>query len=324
MHHSKRMLSPKEAVVYTFNKFFYDLIEDIQTAGDEELTKKIKESYKVKNLNTSKNIHHFTLTLAEDVQHLIVHTKPSDILVSDIVKGFAVIKNVTIGAVIDVLGLDNVVTLKSYIYNLTLMKVLYDFMNKDGVDDDDAEAMFNHVMLVLKKIQKREDVITSLDDIYDDEIKILLQHIDAVTAECPEEEPTDNEGGMDGNIPPIPQLEGTKIGNMAKEISEELDMSNIKIEKPEDVMKLITGDALGNIIGKVGSKIQEKISTGEVKREELMSEAFNMMGMLNNPMFKDILKGTNMRVDPSKLRTLSTRDRLKKKLDEKKKSTSNH
>ena len=170
--------------------------------------------------------------------------------------------------------------------------------------------MFNQAMLILKKIQNKEEISSALDDIYDDDIRSLLKLIEATTGDIAPQD--DSYEGLN-----LPQLEGTKIGNMAKEISEELDMSNLKIEKPEDVMKLITSDALGNIIGKVGSKIQEKISSGEVRREDLVSEAFNMM---LNPMFKDILKGANMRVDPSKLRSLGTKERLKKKLDEKKKA----
>lgn len=308
------MLSPKDAIIFTFNKFFYDLLEDIQSTGNDELAKVVKGNYKVKNLQSSKNIELFASSMTDVIQGHVMRALPKELFDLDALQKMIVAKHVPLEKVIDAMGKDNHTTLQCYIYNLTLMKVILDIAN-NCADQDDTEAMFNQAMLVLKKIQNKDDISSALDDIYDDDIRSLLKLIEATTGETtPQDEGDINDEGM------LPQIEGTKIGNMAKEISEELDMSNLKIEKPEDVMKLITGDALGNIIGKVGSKIQEKISSGEVKREDLVSEAFNMMGMLNNPMFKDILKGANMRVDPSKLRSLSTKERLKKKLDEKKKA----
>jgi hypothetical protein len=86
----------------------------------------------------------------------------------------------------------------------------------------------------------------------------------------------------------------SKIGNLAKEISEELNGDDLKcMENPDDLMKnLLSGEGggLGNIIQKVSSKLQNKMQNGELNEEALMKEATNMMGMLN-PAFSKMAGG---------------------------------
>ena len=78
----------------------------------------------------------------------------------------------------------------------------------------------------------------------------------------------------------------SNIGNLAKEISEDLDLNDLKnIESPDDLMKTLMGGGenggLGNIIQKVSSKLQTKLANGQLNEEALMKEATQMMGMLN-------------------------------------------
>jgi hypothetical protein len=86
----------------------------------------------------------------------------------------------------------------------------------------------------------------------------------------------------------------SSIGNLAKEISEELNGDDLKcMENPDDLMKnLLSGEGggLGNIIQKVSSKLQSKMQNGELNEEALMKEATNMMGMLN-PAFSKMAGG---------------------------------
>ena len=86
----------------------------------------------------------------------------------------------------------------------------------------------------------------------------------------------------------------SKIGNLAKEISEELNGDDLKcMENPDDLMKnLLSGEGggLGNIIQKVSSKLQSKMQNGELNEDALMKEATNMMGMLN-PAFSKMAGG---------------------------------
>ncbi len=78
----------------------------------------------------------------------------------------------------------------------------------------------------------------------------------------------------------------SNIGNLAKEISQDLDLSDLKsMESPDDLMKSLMGGGaeggLGNLIQKVSSKLQAKLSSGQLNEEALMKEATQMMSMLN-------------------------------------------
>jgi hypothetical protein len=164
-------------------------------------------------------------------------------------------------------------------------------------------------------------------------------------------------------VPPkdfLESIENSKIANIAKEISQEIDISNISIEKPEDVAKLMdfsgSNNFLGNIVSKVSTKLTEKISSGEINQDDLLSEAMSMMGMLNgggaggaggiadilknmgglgglggmlnNPMMNEMMKMAKKgkvatkNTGGSRRSSVSTRDRLRKKLEEKNKKSS--
>jgi len=79
----------------------------------------------------------------------------------------------------------------------------------------------------------------------------------------------------------------SNIGNLAKEISSDLDLSDLKnMQNPDDLMKSLLGGGggeggIGNIIQKVSTKLQAKLNSGQLNEEALMKEATQMMGMLN-------------------------------------------
>jgi hypothetical protein len=77
----------------------------------------------------------------------------------------------------------------------------------------------------------------------------------------------------------------SSIGNLAKEISQDLDLSDLQnLESPDDLMKAFMNGGsggLGGIIQKVSSKLQTKLASGDLNEEALMKDATQMMGMLN-------------------------------------------
>ena len=77
----------------------------------------------------------------------------------------------------------------------------------------------------------------------------------------------------------------SSIGNLAKEISQDLDLSDLQnLESPDDLMKAFMNGGsggLGSIIQKVSSKLQTKLASGDLNEEALMKDATQMMGMLN-------------------------------------------
>jgi len=136
-----------------------------------------------------------------------------------------------------------------------------------------------------------------------------------------------------------------KIGKLAKEMAEEIsgdfkdilgnDADNMK--DPQDVIKKLMKDPkkMVNLMKTVGGKLDSKMKSGEISRDELMKEASEMLEKMKdiggqgqfNEMFKNIAKsmggmGKNMRVDTNALERMtkmsSTRDRMKMKLEQKK------
>jgi hypothetical protein len=124
-------------------------------------------------------------------------------------------------------------------------------------------------------------------------------------------------------------IDNSLIGNLAKELSNELDMSNMNID-PENTnnvgdvfSNLLSGDnpmKFMNLIQTVGDKINNKVSSGDLDQQDLINEAGKMMGALggNNPMFGNMFKNMNQQ-QPSQQppSTNPTRERLKKKLEKK-------
>ena len=52
-------------------------------------------------------------------------------------------------------------------------------------------------------------------------------------------------------------IENTKIGEIAKEIAQDLDLDKMNISNPEDFLKG-NGDILGKIVSNVSEKLQKK------------------------------------------------------------------
>lgn len=141
------------------------------------------------------------------------------------------------------------------------------------------ETLFKAAMDVIAKVQRgksREDVAEDLDSIIDGTAHELLERI--VAAAAPPPPPATH------NHPCLPE-EGGLICSLAKEISEEIDVSSLPaIEKPEDVLKCLSGDGtnvMGDLLHKVSSKIQQRLSSGQISQEQLMAEAMSMMASLN-------------------------------------------
>ena len=88
------------------------------------------------------------------------------------------------------------------------------------------------------------------------------------------------------------QFLNSGIGNLAKEISSEIDPKELEnLQNPQDLFSALLGGGgsgnaggLTNIIQKVGDKLQDKMSKGQIDQDALMKEATSMMGMLGPAM----------------------------------------
>ena len=85
---------------------------------------------------------------------------------------------------------------------------------------------------------------------------------------------------------PVPDLFNGVIGNLAKEIAEEIDPSKINLEDPSKLLSsLMNGNldesnddsGIFDLVKDITGKIQNKLSSGNLDEEQLFSEAQNMM-----------------------------------------------
>lgn len=139
-----------------------------------------------------------------------------------------------------------------------------------------------------------------------------------------------------------------KIGKLAKEIAEEVsgefadligeDMKDVK-GTSDVIQKLMKNpQKIMGLMKKVGGKLDSKMKSGEISREELMKEAGDLMNSMKgmggqeqfNEMFKKMASsmgmGKNVKMDTNALDRMTKqstmRDRMKAKLDKKKQQQS--
>lgn len=371
----------EQKICYMFNKFFSSFVKELKNL-DDSLKATIKKHYKVIDKSSEeyydffwKNVH----------QHIRTFIDEEDLSNNETVKGIEIIQGITIGNAVDVLKDNNLQTFWNYLNILIIFAHLYSEIKQASVSTDSEQTeeetentednqtqddkhkpsvgiylLFVKVVKILSMIQNSQDPTTELADIIDDDIKSLVSKIkvfDVVNEDIKIDEAADTMP-----MPPtefLESIENSKIANIAKEISKEIDISNISIEKPEDVAKLMdfsgSNNFLGNIVSKVSTKLTEKISSGEINQDDLLSEAMSMMGMLNgggaggaggiadilknmgglgglsgmmnNPMMSEMMKMAKKGKVATKNTngsrrshgsSVSTRDRLRKKLEEKK------
>tara|TARA_Y100000389_G_scaffold27557_1_gene23649 strand:- start:6240 stop:7247 length:1008 start_codon:yes stop_codon:yes gene_type:complete len=116
-----------------------------------------------------------------------------------------------------------------------------------------------------------------------------------------------SEGIDEQFLPKIGNLDlfDTKIGSLAKEISEEINLDNIDPEKLLSGLNGgnmdIEGSGIMNLIGTIGDKVKNKIDGGSLDQDNLVNEANNIMGEFgkmggDNPlnMLNNLFKGGKM------------------------------
>jgi hypothetical protein len=156
--------------------------------------------------------------------------------------------------------------------------------------------------LVLEKYKEHEEYarMKEVFDKSDEYVKDIMESSSKFAEEILKEQANNASNGENGGNPFInPNMDekdfenkflNSGIGNLAKEISEEINPADLEgLNNPEDLFSSLLGGkggnaGIGNLIQKVGSKLQNKLQSGELNEQSLINEAQNMMGMLNPDM----------------------------------------
>ena len=172
------------------------------------------------------------------------------------------------------------------------------YEDDDGEDDEDEdeEKILDDLLIktlnILNQIDMNMNVTDSIDDILDDDIKNILLNIRRFkVTNNTNNTPIDIDNNLDSLIG------DSEIGKLAKEISDQVNLDSLNLENPEDITNLFnsdTGNLLGNLVQQVGSSITEKISSGELKQDDLVKDAFSLMNKMqtsqsSNPVLNNMM-----------------------------------
>lgn len=335
----------KSKTSFAFNRISINFLKEIKNR-DNNLKKKIKKNYKVYDKSSQEHIIYFW-----DRMNPIHDTlQDDDINLEELVTnedfcGIYFMKGLQIGKLFTVFSSEKN-TILSYILTFYLFGYLYNDISEDNYEDIDI--LLQKTLQVIHSIDENTDNDVLLGDILDDTVKkiiLLIKTLKVHMLDSDNEQPSDNYSNM---------IENSKIGSIAKDICSELKDINIDPNSsPEELMNTMfngSNNMIGNIIEQVGSSLTTKINSGQINQEELVSDAFKLLGNLNNnssanvgddgsnnfmsDMIKnimgsgglsDMMKGLNNvntgasqnKLDQIKNKS-DTRERLKKKLSEKK------
>jgi hypothetical protein len=325
----------RDKTVRIFNKLFSSLLKDLKEV-DESLRHIVKAEYKVIDKTSDEHCNFFRENIFSSFEKLKNEDLDAEVNERLICRGIS-LSNVL--KYIDDDDVDTRAIVMNYVYTLTLFAYLYGM----DITDEEGDILLNQVIEVLGQIQ-HDDSSTEIDsDILDDDVNTLLNVIKKYPASVPgsASQPSD---ANDDTLDPasiFASLGDSKIANIAKEISKDIDTSKLKADNPDELIKNMFdfsggNNILGNIVQKVSTTLNDKISSGELNHEELLGEAMSMMnlfggkggnagmaGMLNNPLFSQMMKGMKSGkagVRQDVISKASTRDRLKKKLESRNKN----
>jgi hypothetical protein len=199
----------------------------------------------------------------------------NDWFLADDVKDVCIYKNISVSSIRKLVKDD-------YLCH-HFFSVFYLFLNE--LSDDD-------VKMYLSVLQDTKNEVGT-DSITKEEHKKLVERLNELKTKKAKDEKdasggasagTGGVGGID-----MSQMEGTMLGKLAKEIMEDVDVEKLQksIGENGDILKAI-GDpdsGFSELISNVSRKMANKISTGELKQENLLQDAIKFASAMPGGLF---------------------------------------
>jgi hypothetical protein len=317
------MATSSDTLVRVYNKFLIDMVMDVKQEN-ASFKKALKKVHKAIDPSSSSYIEHAVTTLPKDA---LLSIDLGDCLKDDRVLQFGPLQGIRVADAMDGLPDASHPWMRTYVYILAALTATYTEASGEGGD-----ALVTSVLQVLSRVQVGE-AGDALDGILDDDIVALLERVGEATSAARAAAGASGTPGVPGDMEDLlKSMDNSKIAGLAKEISTEIDLTKLTGSNPAELMNFANlGDSnslLGSIVGKVGSKIQSKLASGELRHDELLSEAVSMLKMLDgngaiasNPLIGNMLKaaqaGCNLGGGTAQVRSTRARDRLRAKLQSK-------
>ena len=225
---------------------------------------------------------------------------------------------------------------------------LYAFSYENNLEE--LKYKLNNIQLELENKENSETLRSWLAIV--DNMKNRKSRIENMKEEDEEEK---NEGFKMPNISNFPKIDEKMfkqfeeyaekitdgpIGKLAKDIADKIDTEDFN--NPQELLSsLCSGNIkdskLDSLIKTVGNELQNKLNNKDITQDDLMKDSMSILnnfpGMFNedfmknmnvpNNIPKNVPKNANANIDKNKLRKNKTRDRLLRKLEEKKNKNNN-
>jgi hypothetical protein len=191
----------------------------------------------------------------------------------------------------------NVYLLSSLVqwYNLHRGVLVLADCGKCDDDDDDIVDVFEEeeksnpeaLLKVIQSIMQRRSannarIQQDISKITSDDLltKLLTGLYDAVNEQEKQEMPQ-------SMLDALANLEKSKIGSLIHEVAQELDQNSFDTSNPAEWLNFANisnpNSFLSSAIGKFGSKLTSKMQSGEIKQEELLTDALSLVKNMGIP-----------------------------------------
>ena len=266
-------------LVFSYNSFLVDFLLLVKRVSPDIKTK-VKEHYRSIDKREKEHIdfgvENLPLAGLSRTKPAEISTADEDILNSQIVVGVTVR---------DIIGCEDEPELRNGI--LRNLYVICALARLREIHSSNVEPLLELIMRIqavgmwagwpepAPATNGIDDAIEAIDDVY---IRGLLAGLFEL---CVVKVTSKDDNIPEGLRNVFTTIQDSKIGNIAKEIAEEIDFTGIDVAKPEQWLDLANmtnpNSLLGNIVGKLGSKITAKMSSGELKQEDILADAMSLM-----------------------------------------------
>jgi hypothetical protein len=279
-----------EKILLCYNKYLSKFIKTHKNISNE--VKSIVKKYKVIDNNSLEYMHVFDIETVSEILYKQKLNKISEIKLfkNESFLALNIYNGITIDAIYKNLKGDvEKLELLKYIYIFHVLKYLH------NLDDIKYKLiLFNTITDVIDELQF-VNYPKYVENIIDDDICDIIKQFILLNILIDNEYKTMNKNsdGADKKGPLneefMSSIENSNIGKLAKEIAEDVNIDELNIKDPQDLIKGLMGNSedgqpplLQKIFSTIGTKITSKMENGELNQQELVSDAFNMIGQMNN------------------------------------------
>jgi hypothetical protein len=192
-----------------------------------------------------------------------------------------------------------------------LPELKFSILWTSDISDKTKENIWKYLQLIMFSIISKSSDKTSFMENIENFDNLNFEKLSSQIEETIQNMSGDNLPDADQINDTMKGMLGGKLGDLAKEIVEE---SNTNLETEDDLSNLLKDPSkLMSLVKNVGDKLDNKIKNGDINENELMGEASNLLGKMNDlPGFgsiKDMM--ANLGMNMGNINTGATENKMK-------------